>query len=77
MLTPSPNGARWPERQPLAIPGRFSLIHIAARITRHARRLELHLPRHWRWAGWWMRLFDETHSPPPLACLPPSGLRTP
>lgn len=46
---------------------RRRLIHIAARITRHARRLELHLPRHWRWAGWWMRLFDETHSPPPPA----------
>src|SRR3954467_881467 len=24
MLTPSPNGARWPEPQPLANPGRFS-----------------------------------------------------
>ena|SRR5690349_6208287 len=25
MLTPSPNGARWPEPQPLAYPGRFRL----------------------------------------------------
>jgi hypothetical protein len=25
MLTPSPNGARWPEPQPLANPGRFKL----------------------------------------------------
>jgi len=25
MLTPSPNGARWPEPQPLANPGRFIL----------------------------------------------------
>jgi len=25
MLTPSPNGARWPEPEPLANPGRFSL----------------------------------------------------
>ena len=25
MLTPSPAGARWPERQPLAIPGRFKV----------------------------------------------------
>ena len=24
MLTPSPNGARWPEPQPLANPGRFT-----------------------------------------------------
>jgi hypothetical protein len=25
MLTPSPNGARWPEPEPLANPGRFNL----------------------------------------------------
>src|SRR3954447_11282103 len=25
MLTPSPNGARWPEPQPLANPGRFKV----------------------------------------------------
>lgn len=28
------------------------------------RGVRLRLPRHWRWAGWWMRLFEETHSPP-------------
>jgi hypothetical protein len=43
---------------------RRRFIHLAARVVRHARGLELHLPRNWRWAGWWMRLFDETHSPP-------------
>ena len=36
MLTPSPNGARWPEPQPLAIPGRFK--HPARRAAPPARR---------------------------------------
>jgi hypothetical protein len=42
MLTPSPNGARWPEPQPLANPGRFSLaelglpIHVLQRYAGHA-----------------------------------------
>ena len=31
MLTPSPNGARWPEPQPLANPGRFTHLHPAHR----------------------------------------------
>ncbi len=44
---------------------RRQFIHIAAVVTRHARGVRLGLPRHWPWAGWWMRLFDETHSPPP------------
>jgi hypothetical protein len=43
---------------------RRRFIHVAAEIVRHARGVRLRLPRHWRWAGWWMRLFDETHSPP-------------
>src|SRR5689334_25151149 len=29
MLTPSPNGARWPEPQPLANPGRFKVFGVA------------------------------------------------
>jgi hypothetical protein len=28
---------------------RYRLLHVAARLTRHARRLVLHLPRHWPW----------------------------
>src|SRR5215208_7746196 len=28
MLTPSPNGARWPEPQPLANPGRFTIVNV-------------------------------------------------
>jgi hypothetical protein len=29
-------------------------IHLATRFVRHARGLELPLPRNWRWASWWM-----------------------
>jgi hypothetical protein len=43
---------------------RRRFIHVAAQIARHARGVRLDLPRHWPWSGWWMRLFDETHSPP-------------
>lgn len=28
---------------------RYRLLHVAGRITRHARRLRLHLPRGWPW----------------------------
>jgi Transposase DDE domain group 1 len=42
---------------------RRHIIHVAAHVTRHARGAHLRLPRHWPWAGWWMRLFDETHRP--------------
>lgn len=42
---------------------RRQIITVAANITHHARGLRLGLPRHWPWAGWWMRLFDETHRP--------------
>ena len=30
---------------------RYRLLHVAARLTRHARRLTLHLPADWPWAG--------------------------
>lgn len=43
---------------------RRRFIHLAAVVVRHARGVRIDLPRHWLWAGWWMRLFDETHSPP-------------
>ena len=28
---------------------RYRLLHVAGRLTRHARRLRLHLPRGWAW----------------------------
>ncbi len=43
---------------------RRRFIHVAAQVVHHARGVRLRLPRHWPWARWWMRLFDETHSPP-------------
>lgn len=43
---------------------RRTVITVAARIARSARRLVLHLPKHWRWEPQWTRLFDHTHSPP-------------
>jgi hypothetical protein len=43
---------------------RRRFIHVAATVVRHARGVRLDLPTRWPWAGWWMRLFDETHSPP-------------
>jgi hypothetical protein len=43
---------------------RRRFIHVAAQVVHHARGVRLDLPRHWPWAGWWLRLFDETHSPP-------------
>jgi hypothetical protein len=30
---------------------RYRLLHVAGRLTRHARRLTLHLPADWPWAG--------------------------
>ena len=46
---------------------RRKLINIPARITRHARRLIIHLPAGWRWRHGWQRLFTNTHSPPATA----------
>jgi hypothetical protein len=44
---------------------RHRLINIAARISRSARTLTLHLPRHWSWQHAWQQLFTTTHHPPP------------
>ena len=50
---------------------RRRFIHVAAEVTCHARGVRLRLPRRWRWAGWWMRLFDERHRPGrPVAVAP-------
>jgi hypothetical protein len=43
---------------------RYRLLHVAARLTRHARRLTLHLPADWPWAGAIERAFKR------LATLP-------
>ncbi|MCZ0912203.1 IS1380 family transposase, partial [Gordonia amicalis] len=40
---------------------RRTLISIAARISRSARRVTLHLPRDWPWQPYWQNLFDHTH----------------
>ncbi len=46
---------------------RRRLVTVPARISRHARRVVLHLPKGWRWESQWSRLFDHTHGPPAAA----------
>ncbi|MGH3095806.1 MAG: IS1380 family transposase, partial [Streptosporangiales bacterium] len=43
---------------------RAQLIHVPARLARSARRLTLHLPKHWPWHRAWTQLFDAAHGPP-------------
>jgi hypothetical protein len=43
---------------------RYRLLHVAGRLTRHARRLTLHLPADWPWSGAIARAFKR------LAALP-------
>jgi Transposase DDE domain group 1 len=43
---------------------RAHLVGVPARLARSARRLVLHLPRHWPWQDAWMQLFDTVHTPP-------------
>ena len=46
---------------------RYRLLHVACRITRHARRLRLHLPRDWAWAKELLAAFQRLHAlPQPL-----------
>jgi hypothetical protein len=40
------------------------LITTAARVSRSARRLTLHLPVNWPWQHAWLGLFTTTHAPP-------------
>jgi hypothetical protein len=42
-------------------------LHVAGKLTRHARRVTLHLPADWPWAGAIMRAFKR------LAALPSYG----
>jgi hypothetical protein len=46
---------------------RRHLITVAARTSRSARRLTLHLPLDWPWQAAWLGLFTTTHAPPPAA----------
>jgi hypothetical protein len=43
---------------------RRHLINVAARITRHAREITIHLPDRWAWQHNWQRLFTTAHAPP-------------
>ena len=43
---------------------RAQLINVPARLARSARKLRLHLPRHWPWEPAWAQLFDATLGPP-------------
>jgi len=43
---------------------RRRLITVAARISRTARTITLHLPEHWPWKHAWQQLFTTTHRPP-------------
>ena len=43
---------------------RRTLIGVPARISRSARRLRLHLPKHWPWATAWATLLTASTSPP-------------
>ena len=46
---------------------RRQIITVPARIATSARRLHLHLPSAWPWAGDWIKLFDHACGPPPAA----------
>jgi hypothetical protein len=43
---------------------RADLINVSARLARSARRLTLHLPERWPWAGAWENLHTALHRPP-------------
>lgn len=43
---------------------RYRLLHVAARLTRHARRLVLHLPRAWPWQHELLRAFERLRALP-------------
>lgn len=43
---------------------RYRLLHVAGRLTRHARRLRLHLPRGWAWGGELLTAFQRLRALP-------------
>lgn len=46
---------------------RHRILHVAGKLTRHSRRVTLHLPAEWPWAGAVLQAFKR------LQTLPPSG----
>jgi len=46
---------------------RAQLINVPARLAHSARKLQLHLPKHWPWEPAWTQLFDATLGPPTAA----------
>ncbi|MBA3331717.1 MAG: IS1380 family transposase, partial [Actinobacteria bacterium] len=43
---------------------RYRLLHVAGRLTRHARRLSLHLPRDWPWRAAMLQAFQRLRAIP-------------
>ncbi len=43
---------------------RYRILHVAGRLTRHARQVTLHLPADWPWAGALMRAFKRIEALP-------------
>ena len=43
---------------------RYRILHVAGHLTRHARRVTLHLPADWRWAGAILRAFKRLQELP-------------
>jgi hypothetical protein len=46
---------------------RYRILHVAGRLTRHARRLTLHLPADWPWKAALIRAFERLNALPALA----------
>ncbi len=46
---------------------RYRILHVAAKLTRHARRVTMHLPDDWPWATAIIRAFDRLEDLPALA----------
>ncbi|MGN6171263.1 MAG: IS1380 family transposase, partial [Solirubrobacteraceae bacterium] len=43
---------------------RYRILHVAGQLTRHARRIILHLPADWPWTGAILRAFKRVQAPP-------------
>ena len=43
---------------------RYRILHVAGQLTRHARRITLHLPADWPWAGAILRAFKRLDALP-------------
>jgi hypothetical protein len=43
---------------------RYRILHVAGHLTRHARRITLHLPADWPWASAILRAFERLHALP-------------